>query len=183
MQAAIYAPSSGAGLPTQAEAVEDVMVEAFLGVQADLVGRLQSLLGHREDALDMAQEAFVKCWRSRGRSGAVKDLRAWIYRVGLNAGKDLRRSAWHRRARLLGDEEGGVPGREEAPGQALEEREQIDQIWSAVCELRPQERDVFLLRHRRGLTFERIAAERGRPVGTVKTQMRSAIQKLRQRIA
>jgi RNA polymerase sigma-70 factor (ECF subfamily) len=50
----------------------------------------------------------------------------------------------------------------------------------ALSHLRPQEREVFLLRYTSGLTFEEIAQVQGRPVGTVKTQMRAAAAKLRQ---
>jgi DNA-directed RNA polymerase specialized sigma24 family protein len=39
---------------------------------------------------------------------------------------------------------------------------------------------VFLLRYTSGLTYEEIAQVQGRPVGTVKTQMRAAAAKLRQ---
>ena len=45
--------------------------------------------------------------------------------------------------------------------------------------LRPDEKEVFLLRQNGGLTYEEIAEIRKAPVGTVKTQMRSALQKLR----
>jgi RNA polymerase sigma-70 factor (ECF subfamily) len=46
--------------------------------------------------------------------------------------------------------------------------------------LRPDEKEVFLLRQNAGLTYEEIASLRSSPVGTVKTQMRSAVAKLRQ---
>ena len=46
-------------------------------------------------------------------------------------------------------------------------------------ELRPEEKEVFLLRQNGDLTFEEIADQRSVPVGTVKTQMRTALQKLR----
>jgi RNA polymerase sigma-70 factor (ECF subfamily) len=45
--------------------------------------------------------------------------------------------------------------------------------------LRPEEKEVFLLRQNGELTYEQIAELHNRPVGTVKTQMRSALQKLR----
>jgi RNA polymerase sigma-70 factor (ECF subfamily) len=45
--------------------------------------------------------------------------------------------------------------------------------------LRPEEQAVFLLRQNGDLTYEEIAELRRSPVGTVKTQMRAALQKLR----
>ena len=49
----------------------------------------------------------------------------------------------------------------------------------ALLHLRPEEKEVFLLRQNGELTYEQIAELHNRPVGTVKTQMRSALQKLR----
>src|SRR2546421_3437008 len=76
-------------------------VRAFNEVRAELVSTLFFLLGNHDDAQDAAQDAFLKCWRMRQALGEVRNLRAWIFRVGLNAAKDLQRSAWRRRAKPL----------------------------------------------------------------------------------
>src|SRR5262245_33118494 len=136
-------------------------------------------LGTRYDALDAAQEACSKCWRARASLGGVQNLRAWIFRVGLNAAKDLQRSAWSRRAKPFMGEETMLVGREVAPGQLLEDQEALDRLRQALLGLRREEQEVFLLRQNGGLTYEQIAEVRNSPVGTVKTQMRSALQKLR----
>jgi RNA polymerase sigma-70 factor (ECF subfamily) len=62
----------------------------------------------------------------------------------------------------------------------LEEQELLAKVRSAVKNLRPAEQDVFLLRQNGELTFQQIAHMRSRPVGTVKTLMRSALHKLRE---
>src|SRR5438094_9600577 len=79
----------------------DLLLRAFNDLRDELVSTLWFLLGNQEDAQDAAQEAFLKCWRARGKLAEVRNLRAWIFRIGLNAAKDLRRSAWHRRAKPL----------------------------------------------------------------------------------
>ena len=55
----------------------------------------------------------------------------------------------------------------------------FDDLAQALVQLRPEEKEVFLLRQNGALTYEEIAELRQRPVGTVKTQMRSALAKLR----
>ena len=65
------------------------------------------------------------------------------------------------------------------PTQSLEEQESLQQLRDALMQLRPEEKEVFLLRQNGELTYEQIAELHSRPVGTVKTQMRSALQKLR----
>jgi RNA polymerase sigma-70 factor (ECF subfamily) len=109
----------------------------------------------------------------------VLNLRAWIFRVGLNAAKDFQRSAWNRKSRPLPEEEVMMPGRDETPGRSLEEQETIDRLRVAITQLRQEEKEVFLLRQNGELTYEQIAEIRNSPVGTVKTQMRTALIKLR----
>ena len=65
------------------------------------------------------------------------------------------------------------------PTRGLEEQESLQQLRQALMHLRPEEKEVFLLRQNGELTYEQIAETYNRPVGTVKTQMRSALQKLR----
>jgi RNA polymerase sigma-70 factor (ECF subfamily) len=159
------------------------LLRAFNELRDELVSTLWYILGNREDAQDTAQEAFLKCWRAQASLKDVRDLRAWIFRVGLNAAKDLQRSAWYRRSRLMNGEEVLLAGHEPAPAQTLENQEDMERLRKAILTLRPEEKEVFLLRQNGDLTYEQIAEIRQSPVGTVKTQMRSALQKLRQHIA
>src|SRR5262249_17112969 len=149
----------------------------------ELVSTLWFVLGSQEDAQDIAQEAFLRCWRTQECLPEVNNLRAWIFRVALNAAKDLQRSAWRRRVKpLVGGEL--MPTLDAAgPTQALEDQESLAQLRQALMHLRPEEKEVFLLRQNGELTYEQIAEMHNRPVGTVKTQMRSALQKLRKVLA
>jgi RNA polymerase sigma-70 factor (ECF subfamily) len=155
------------------------LAQAFAAARPEMVRNLARLLGSPEDAQDVVQEAFLKCWRTRERVGAVRNLRAWIFRVGLNAARDLRRNVWRRRARPLPDllELDDRPGA--TPSDHVLFAETSERLRVALRGLRPEERDVFLLRQNGNLTYEQIAQRRGVPVGTVKTRMRAALIKLR----
>jgi RNA polymerase sigma-70 factor (ECF subfamily) len=65
------------------------------------------------------------------------------------------------------------------PLDMMEDKETLDRLRRAIMDLRPDEKEVFLLRQNGELTYDQIAETRGSPVGTVKTQMRTALQKLR----
>ncbi|MCI0456100.1 MAG: RNA polymerase sigma factor [Gemmataceae bacterium] len=158
---------------------DDDFLRAFNELRAELVSTLYFLLGNHEDALDAAQEAFLKCWRTRESLAKVHNLRAWIFRVGLNAAKDLQRSAWKRRSRPLTSTAAVGEVSEHSPADSLEEKESLQRLREALKDLRPEEKAVFLLRQNGDLTYEEIAELRRSPVGTVKTQMRAALQKLR----
>lgn len=159
------------------------LVRVFNGLRDELVSTLWFVLGNHEDARDAAQEAFLKCWRAQARLPEVQNLRAWIFRVGLNAAHDVRRGGWYRRAKSLRGEDVMLAGNDAAVGQALEDRETLERLRRAIQTLGRDEQEVFLLRQNGALTYEQIAEIRGRPVGTVKTQMRSALHKLRQQLA
>lgn len=168
-----------AAVPRETTSTGDMLLCAFTELRDELVSTLWFVLGNRDDAQDVAQEAFLKCWRTQESLSDVRDLRAWIFRVGLNAAKDLQRSAWRRRVKPLVGAEIMLMDNAEPPEQLLEDQECVTRLRAALMDLRPEEKEVFLLRQNGDLTYERIAQMQNRPVGTVKTQMRSALQKLR----
>src|SRR5947209_12287977 len=163
----------------KAVAPGEMLERAFNEIKDELLSALVFVLGNPEDARDAAQDAFIKCWNAREQLGAVRNLRAWIFRVCFNTAKDLRRSAWHRKTRPLRAEQYTMPARHLAPGQAVERQQAFERIRQAVLGLREEEKDVFLLRQNGELTYEQIAELRGCPVSTVKTQMRTALEKIR----
>jgi RNA polymerase sigma-70 factor (ECF subfamily) len=174
-------PSDGDESPRAGERPppDHPVVAAFNGLRDELLSTLLYVLGNRDDAMDAAQEAFLKCWKHRHETAGVQNLRAWIFRVGLNTAKDLQRSAWNRKVKPMVTEELMIAARDPAPGLALEDQEAVERLRAAIVSLRPDEKEVFLLRQNGDLTYEQIAEIRNAPVGTVKTQMRTALIKLR----
>jgi RNA polymerase sigma-70 factor (ECF subfamily) len=169
--------SAGALAPTE------VLLRTFTELRDELVSTLWFLLGNPEDAQDIAQEVFLRCWRAQESLPQIRDLRAWIFRVGLNAAKDLQRSAWRRRVKPLLGEDIMQLADGTAPAQIVEDEESLRRIRQALLDLRPEEKEVFLLRQNGDLTYEQIAQMRQCPIGTVKTQMRTALEKLRKVLA
>jgi RNA polymerase sigma-70 factor (ECF subfamily) len=157
----------------------DILLRTFTALRDELVSTLCFLLGNADDAQDVAQEAFLRCWRTQEGLLDIHNLRAWIFRVGLNAAKDLQRSAWRRRVKPLLGAEVMATTENPSPLSGLEDQETVQRIREALLHLRPEEKEVFLLRQNGELTYDQIAEMYDRPVGTVKTQMRAALQKLR----
>jgi RNA polymerase sigma-70 factor (ECF subfamily) len=166
--------------PKVSENVGEAFIRAFNEVRGELVSTLFFVLGNHEDAQDSSQDTFLKCWRARDSLGTVRNMRAWIFRVGLNAAKDLRRNAWRKRARPMTSDVAHSTIGDDTAALALEEKEDMEHLRQALMHLRPEEKAVFLLRQNGNLTYEEIAELRHSPVGTVKTLMRAALQKLRE---
>jgi RNA polymerase sigma-70 factor (ECF subfamily) len=160
-------------------AAGELLLAAFNRMRDELLSTLTLYVGNRDDAHDIAQEAFLKCWRHREEVLRVENLRAWIYRIALNTARDNRRNRWYQRRRPLEDACDYAAADPPQPCQT-EQQEFLVHLRRAIAELRKDEREVFLLRQNADLTYEEIAQLRGVPVGTVKTQMRSALAKLRQ---
>jgi RNA polymerase sigma-70 factor (ECF subfamily) len=147
------------------------------------LGTLYHLVGNAEDARDALQDTFVKCWRNRHKIAEVDNLKAWIFRIALNTGRDMRQTAWRRRKRPLPEDEATLVSQQRRPEIEAEYGEQVSLVRAAVSQLRSEEQEVFLLRQNAQLTYEEIAAETGIPIGTVKTRMRLALSRLREALA
>lgn len=157
-----------------------LLEEAFSRYQGELLGTLYYLVGNIEDARDALQEAFVKCWRHRQTVAEVVNLKAWIFRIALNVGRDLRSTAWRRRRRSLPEDETMLSAHDSQPDAELLRRERLALVRRALLELRPEEQEVFLARQNGQMTYDEIARSINIPLGTVKTRMRLALGKLRE---
>jgi RNA polymerase sigma-70 factor (ECF subfamily) len=160
-----------------------LLEEAFARHQAELLGTLFYLVGNLEDARDALQEAFIKGWRHQAEVGGIDNLKAWIFRVALNAGRDIRETAWRRKRQALPEDEATLASRHHGPAEIVEHDERLSRLRDALKQLRPEEQEVFLLRQNGELTYEEIAETLEVPTGTVKTRMRLALARLREVLA
>ncbi len=153
----------------------------FRDARGELLGTLFYLIGNMEDAKDALQETFLKCWRKQDQVESIENLKAWVFRIALNTGRDIRKTAWKRRRESL-TEDAIMVSTSDSPESDLVQQEQIHQLRLAVLRLRPNEQEVFLLRQNGNLTYDQIANATGLPLGTVKTRMRAAISRLRESV-
>lgn len=170
--------------PERHAAAAGVLEAAFAQYQSELLGTLYYLVGNAEDARDVFQDAFLKCWRHRDEVAEVQNLKAWIFRIALNTGRDARQTAWRRKRQGLPEEDDRMfDSRGPSPHEVAEHQEELARVRGALRELRSEEQEVFLLRQNGGLSYEEIAEAAGIPLGTVKTRMRLALTKLRTALA
>lgn len=154
-------------------------LEAFFDSCPDeLLGTLFYVVGNLEDARDALQETFLKCWHRRHQIDEIQNLKAWVFRIALNTGRDFRKTAWNRRRQSLHE---GIPmaSTADSPPAGLMKDEDLGRLRQAVASLPPEQQEVFLLRQNGDLTYAQIADAMSLPLGTVKTRMRSAIRQLR----
>ena len=173
-------PTTRPDAENESRQVAKRLEEAFSRYQDELLGMLYYVVGNAEDARDALQDAFVKCWKHRDGLAEIENLRAWIFRIALNAGRDLQKTAWQRHRRPL--EEGGsqLAAADLRPDAGAMHKERLAMVRQAIGLLQPEQREIFLLRQDGQMTYEQIAEAVSSPVGTVKTRMRLALAKLRE---
>ena len=138
------------------------------------IGLARSLLGDREAAVDVAQEALLRAYREWDRVQRLQRPGAWVRRVVLNLCSDqLRRRS--RKLTLLNRLTGQRQATVDASDSALPDA----QLWAAVRELPSRARSVVALRFVLDLSISEIADDLGCPEGTVKSDLSRALAKLR----
>ncbi len=132
------------------------------------------------EARDVAQEAFVRAYRSLSRFDTRQPFRPWLLRIVSNLAINSRRSAARRNAMTKRYEADlGPNARAESPERATEASEEARRVWQAVGSLDEQDQALVYLRYFVGASEEETATALGRPKGTVKSRLHRALRKLR----
>ena len=140
------------------------------------------LLGNREDASDVAQDALLKFFDTLERFEAHRPIQPWLFRIVRNRAVDLTRRQSVRRADPLDELEGSREPRsraEASPERRAERRELQRRLWRAVHSLPRKQREILVLRDYQDLTYAEISSVLGIPKGTVMSRLHGARQALR----
>jgi RNA polymerase sigma-70 factor (ECF subfamily) len=156
----------------------EVLYERHAGAAFSLAYRM---VGRRNVAEDVSQEAFLNLWRSGARYDRTRgSVRTWILGIVHNRAIDaLRRSTVHE-GRRTSDE--GLEERLEAPQRTDLEaarREEATIVRDAMDSLPSEQCQVIELAYFGGFSQSEIADLLDTPIGTVKGRMRLGLQKLR----
>lgn len=144
------------------------------------------LLGNREDALDVAQEAMLRFFTTIKRFESHRPVQPWLFRIVRNGVVDLSRRQKIRRADSLDDPESTVEptaGPERSPERLAQKRELQERLWAAVHRLPEKQREIVVLRDYQDLTYAEIASVLNIPKGTVMSRLHGARKALRTAVA
>jgi RNA polymerase sigma-70 factor (ECF subfamily) len=139
--------------------------------------------GNHHDAEDIAQEVFIKVYRSLDKFRQDAQLTSWLYRIAMNACIDHRRRHVPANSAPFGDEaeQRLLNTPEEAPGpEACAYAGELGLVLEGEIKRLPAgQRIVFIMRHHQGLKLGEIADALGLAEGTVKRQLHAAVHRLR----
>ena len=144
------------------------------------------LTGDREEAADLAQEAFVKAWQGLASFQGESSFSTWMYRLTTNVCIDHLRRQKRREgvepAVSLDDENSGwaePAGRDSDPQQVLEQSERGQALARGLAKLPDWQRRVLVLRELSGLSYQEIGEALDIDLGTVKSRISRGRKRLR----
>ena len=149
--------------------------------QGAMITLARVLTSGRGDGEDLAQDVFVRAWRSIGTFRGESTFRTWLHRVAIN----VIRTSQSRQGRLMrvflvrdrDDDRGAEPASAGEPVDATLARRQV--IDRALATLPDELRVAVILRDMQGLDYKEIAAALDVPIGTVESRIFRARQKLK----
>lgn len=167
--------------------------ERALGILYDRYGALafslaSAIVHDTADAEEVVAEVFSQVWRTASSFDAGRgSVVAWVSTIARTRSLDLIRSQ-KRRARIMDEaaamsSEGSSPGLSSgvpSPDREVEMSEAQVLVRRSLADLPPLQRHVLELAYFGGLSQSEIAERLSEPLGTVKTRMRSGMEKLRQ---
>ena len=169
------------------EALFEVLVRRY---QARVASHVTRMVGNRDDALDLAQEIFLKVFQALDRFNPAYKFSTWLFRIAGNAAIDHLRKRRPRTVPLeTPDPDGPGPFAPEQrstgldPYGELRNSERGKAISRAIQELPADFRELIALRHFAGLSYEEIAGVKNMPLGTVKNKLFRARAVLKERLA
>jgi len=144
------------------------------------------LLGNRDDALDVAQEALLRFFASLGRISPGRAVRPWLLAIVRNQARDFWRRKRVRRAESIEANPDGLLSQmaDSAPDpeEAVHRMELRRRVWRAIAALSEDHREIVVLRDFHGLSYDDLARALGIKVGTVMSRLHAARQQLRARL-
>lgn len=163
----------------------DELVSRF---RTRVYGMIYNMVHSEQDAWDLAQDSFLKAWKSIARFRGQSSFYTWIYRIVMNVTID-----WLRKKQVKGSAaefDDTIQAKEidpasrtaPHPGALPHERMQHEEvrarIEAAIAQLSPEHRAVILMKEIDGMQYHEIAESLGCSIGTVMSRLFYARKKL-----
>lgn len=143
------------------------------------------LAGNREDAEDLCQDVFCEYFKSASGFKGCSSVFSWLYRIMLNLHyQRLRKKYKHqsviKNQNLLNEETQDMLPIDIA---SIEKEETMNKLWHAITGLPDIYKSVVMLKYIQGLSYEDMAEVLDCPVGTIRSRLNTAREKLKQELS
>lgn len=176
-------------LVLQAQKGDTAAFDALVGrYRSRIFGMIYNMVHNEQDAWDLAQDSFVKAWKSIARFRGQSSFYTWIYRIVMNVTIDSLRKKQVKgggaefddaiQLRDIDPASRTVPKADALPHEQMEQAEIQRRIDSAIAELTPEHRAVILMKEIEGMQYHEMAESLGCSIGTVMSRLFYARKKL-----
>ena len=149
-------------------------------------GVVLRILRQRDDVEDVVEEAFWQAWRQAARYETSRgSVQTWLLTIARSRSLDRVRALKRLREEPMEGESGELVVQVAAdgdPSMNAEAAERRTIVSAALADLPAEQREALELGYFAGLSQSEIAERTGQPLGTIKTRMRLAMQKLKGRL-
>lgn len=153
-----------------------------------IFGMIYNMVHNEQDAWDLAQDSFLKAWKSIARFRGQSSFYTWMYRIVMNVTIDWLRKKQVKGAGAEFDDaiqlkeidpaSRTVPHAGPLPHEGMQGREIRDRIDAAIEQLSPEHRAVILMKEIENMQYREIAESLGCSIGTVMSRLFYARKKL-----
>ncbi|MBA3961185.1 MAG: sigma-70 family RNA polymerase sigma factor [Chthoniobacterales bacterium] len=176
-------------LVERAQLGETVAFDQLVGrYRSRIFGMIYNMVHNEQDAWDLAQDSFVKAWKSIARFRGQSSFYTWIYRIVMNVTID-----WLRKKQVKGGDAEfddaiqlqqidpaarTAPKADALPHERMVQGEIRVRIEAAIAQLSPEHRAVILMKEVEGMQYHEMAESLGCSIGTVMSRLFYARKKL-----
>ena len=153
----------------------DVLVQKY---QSKIIQLAYRYVHDQDEAMDIAQEAFIKAYKALGRFRGDSAFYTWIYRIAINTAKNHLVASSRRPPRadidaVEAEQYDSATGlKEYATPERMLLRDEIKQTIAGAIESLPDDlRTAITLRELEGMSYEEIAQAMDCPIGTVRSRI------------
>jgi RNA polymerase sigma-70 factor (ECF subfamily) len=136
--------------------------------RSKIFNMIYGIVGNENDAWDLAQEGFLKAWRSIHRFQARSSFYMWLYSITINVTIDSLRQRCRRSEVELDD---AIPSSLPSPRANYQRNEIRQHINAALAQLSPEHRAVIVLKEIEDLHYHEIAEILNLSIGTVMSRL------------
>lgn len=144
------------------------------------------LSGNQTEATDITQEVFIRVWKSLAQFDINRQFKTWLFTIARNTTIDWLRKKKNIPFSMVENEDksiaDNIPDLEPLPDEIFAQQEIKQNLEQILSTISVDSKTIILLHDIEGLTFEAIAKVVNKPMNTVKSQYRRALNFLRQKL-
>lgn len=163
--------------------------EIVLRYKDKLVNFLFRYTGSRDESEDLAQDTFLKLYRSKHLYREIAKFSTWFYTIAINIAKtNLRKKSRYNSISISdfdpeNDKDFDLTADVQLPDESANAMTENEYIQKAINQLSDKFKEVIIMRDVEDLEYEEIAKITGLPLGTVKSRINRGREKLKEMLS